>query len=472
VPVETQPSNKAPFVQRKLRGFFTSLTLIVIVALGIRVGFTWNYVNEHSHQALSVIPFMFESGNIAVSVAKGQGFASPFRVNTGPTAWMTPVYPALLAGIFRICGVYTLNAYLAATSLNILFASLTCIPIFFAGKRISGTGLGAGAAWLWALFPNAILLTFQSMWEACLSALLAAIILWATLALIETSRSRDWIGYGLLWGLTLMTNPTLASVLPFLLIWLAYRLRKQHQPWLALPTIALCVAILCCIPWTVRNYSVFHRFVPLRSVLGLQLWLGNNPQAAPPWLGNLHPINDQPERQQYIEMGEMNYMRFKQREAVRYIEAHPSREAWLVGERFVSIWSGGTSHPFADFEADDSPWFRYVLLFNIAIAVGALLGIILLCFRLSIYAFPLAVFPLIFPCAYYATLALPRYSLPMDPVVILLTAIALGGIFRPWKFLKRSRSQQEGNAVEKTELPQSLFKPSNAATLYASANVG
>jgi 4-amino-4-deoxy-L-arabinose transferase-like glycosyltransferase len=472
VPAANQPSNKAPYLWRKLRALVTSVTLIVIVALGIRVAFTWNYVNEHPHQALSVIPFMFESGNVAVSVAKGHGFASPFRVDTGPTAWMTPVYPALLAGVFRIFGIYTLNAYLSATSLNIVFASLTCIPIFFAGKRISGTGLGAGAAWLWALFPNAILLTYQSMWEACLSALLAAIILWATLALIETSRPRDWIGYGLLWGLTLMTNPTLASVLPFLLIWLAYRLRKQHQPWLGLPTIALAVAILCCIPWTVRNYSVFHRFVPLRSVLGLQLWLGNNPQAQPPWLGNLHPINDETERQKYVEMGEINYMRFKKREAIRYIEAHPARETWLAGERFISIWSGGTSQPVTDFESNDSLWFRYVLLFNITIAVGALLGIILLCFRLSIYAFPLAVFPLIFPCAYYATLALPRYSLPMDPVVILLTAIALGGIFRPWKFLKRPQAKQEGNRMEKTELPQSLFSPSNAATLYASAKVG
>lgn len=472
MPLENQLSDKPSYLRRKLRALFTSLTLIVIVALGIRVAFTWNYVNQHSHQALSVIPFMFESGNIAVSAAKGHGFASPFRVDTGPTAWMTPVYPALLAAVFRIFGIYTLNAYLAATSVNILFASLTCIPIFFAGKRIAGTGLGAGAAWLWALFPNAILLTFQSMWEACLSALLAAIILWATLALIESSRPRDWIGYGLVWGVTLMTNPTLASVLPFLLIWLAYRLRKQRQPWLALPTIALAVAILCCIPWTVRNYTVFHRFVPLRSVIGLQLWLGNNPQAQPPWLGNLHPINDQAERQQYIEMGEMDYMRFKQREAIRYIEAHPSREAWLVGERFISIWSGGTSQPVTDFESNDSLWFRYVLLFNLAIAVGALLGIILLCLRLSIYAFPLAVFPVVFPCAYYATLALPRYSLPMDPVVILLTAIALGGIFRPWKFLKRSRNEQEGNPTEKTELPQSLFSPSNAATLYASAKVG
>lgn len=443
-----EPENKPPFVRRKLRGIARSLAVILFVALGLRVAFTWNYVGTHSHQALSVIPFMFESGNIAVSVAQGHGFASPFRVPTGPTAWMTPVYPAILAGVFRIFGTYTFYSYLAATGLNILFATFTCIPIFYAGRRIAGTGLGAGAAWLWAVFPNAILLTYESMWDACLSTLIAAIILWATLAVSESPRPRDWIGYGLLWGLALMTNPTLASLLPLLLIWLAYRARKQRQPWLALPTIALGVALLCCVPWTVRNYSVFHRFVPLRSVVGLQLWLGNNPQAQPPWLGNLHPINDPSEREKYIEMGEMDYMRVKQREAMRYIETHPRRELWLATERFVSVWSGGTSHPFRDITQNDSSWFRYVLLFNICVGIGALLGIILLCFRRSIYAFPLAVFPVVFPCAYYATLALPRYSLPTEPAVLLLTAIALAGIFHPRKFSKHSRSREEGAARE------------------------
>jgi 4-amino-4-deoxy-L-arabinose transferase-like glycosyltransferase len=445
---EREPENKPPFVRRKLRGTVRSLAVILFVALVLRVAFAWNYLGNHSHQALSVIPFMFESGNIAVSVAQGHGFASPFRVPTGPTAWMTPVYPAILAGVFRIFGVYTFYSYLAATGLNILFAALTCIPIFYAGKRIAGTGLGATAAWLWAVFPNAILLTYESMWDACLSALIAAIIVWATLAVSESPRARDWVGYGLLWGLALMTNPTLASLLPFLLIWLAYRAHKEHQSWLALPTIALGVALLCCVPWTMRNYSVFHRFVPLRSVLGLQLWLGNNPQAQPPWLGNLHPINDPSEREKYIEMGEMDYMRVKQHEAMRYIETHPRRELWLVTERFISVWSGGTSHPFRDFAQNDSSWFRYVLLFNICVGFGALLGTVLLYFRRSFYAFPLAVFPLVFPCAYYATLALPRYSLPIQPAVLLLTAIALAGIFRPWKFSKHLRTQEEGTAPE------------------------
>ncbi len=84
----------------------TSLVLILAVALGLRVGFAWNYASHNPKQALSVIPFMFESGNIASSLANGKGFSSPFRVDTGPTAWMAPAYPLLLAGVFRIFGTH------------------------------------------------------------------------------------------------------------------------------------------------------------------------------------------------------------------------------------------------------------------------------------------------------------------------------------------------------------------------------
>ena len=426
-----------PALSRRLRSKTTSLILILAVALGLRVGFAWNYASHNPRQALSVIPFMFESGNIAASIAKGNGFSSPFRVDTGPTAWMAPVYPLLLAGVFRIFGTYTFNAYVAAASLNILFSTITSIPIFFAGKRVAGLGVGAGAAWLWAVFPNAIQIPAESMWDACLAALLGATILWATLALAESQRLRDWCAYGLLWGLALMTNPTLASVLPFLIAWMAWRAYKQQKSAsvrtiLAGPILALAIAALCCLPWTIRNYKVFHHFVPLRSILGLQLAMGNNANAKDFWLGEGHPIHDAAEREKYIEMGEIAYMQEKQHEAVGYIASHPRREIHLIWVRFVSLWAGGATHPVRDFLLVHSLYFRGVLLINIFAAVGAFAGIVALFWRGNPYAFPLAVFPLIFPWAYYLTLSLPRYRLPIDPAVMLLTAFAIASL-PSWK---------------------------------------
>ena len=256
------------------RAAATSLWLIMLVALALRLGYMWQFQSIHPRQGVSVIPFLFESGNIAHSLATGHGFSSPFRVDTGPTAWMTPLFPLLLAAIFRIFGAYTFHAWAATVLLNISCCTLACIPIYFAAKRIGGIALAAGAAWLWAIFPNAILMPVESMWDACISALLVATILWATLALeraesTDSQRLRNWCAYGLLWGVALMFNATLAALFPFLAGWLAYRANQQNRVWLKNAAAAVVIIILCCVPWTIRNYRVFHHFVPLRSVLGL-----------------------------------------------------------------------------------------------------------------------------------------------------------------------------------------------------------
>src|ERR1700683_2282788 len=251
---------------RAFRSAAASLWLIMLVALAIRLGYMWQFEHLHPRQGISVIPFLFESGNIAHSLATGHGFSSPFRVDTGPTAWMTPLFPLLLAGIIRLFGAYTFHAWAATVLLNITCCTIACIPIYFTGRLIDGIRLAAGAAWLWAIFPNAILLPVESMWDASVSALLAATILWATLALAESQRLRDWCAYGLLWGIALMFNATLAALFPFLAGWLVYRARQEWRRSVRNAAAAVAIIILCCVPWTVRNYRVFHQFVPLRSV--------------------------------------------------------------------------------------------------------------------------------------------------------------------------------------------------------------
>ncbi|HEY0702855.1 MAG TPA: glycosyltransferase family 39 protein [Candidatus Acidoferrales bacterium] len=343
---------------------------------------------------------------------------------------MTPIFPMFLAFIFRIFGSYTFHAWLAVVLFNIFCCTVTAIPLFLVGRRIGGKTLGAGAAWLWAVFPNAILLPVESMWDASFSALLAITILWVTLELKDSTRLRDWCAYGLLWGVTLMTNATLGALLPFLLGWLAYRAHQQAKPWRTNATVTLLIVFLSCVPWTIRNYQVFHTFVPLRSVMGLQLWLGNNDRTEDIFRGNLHPIYNSGEREHYIELGEIAYMEEKKQQALEYMWDHPGREMHLMLRRFVAIWAGGTPFPFKDFVESSSWWFRYVVAFNLLAALGTLAGIVVLFRERSPYAIPVAVFPLIYPCAFYLTLAIPRYRLPIDPIVMLLFAVSLQQLVR------------------------------------------
>jgi Dolichyl-phosphate-mannose-protein mannosyltransferase len=413
-----------PLIPRAL----SSLVLIVVVAFGLRLGYAWNQTANIPREVIGRAPFQTETGHIAYSLATGKGFASPFQRDSGPTAWLTPVYPLLVAGIFNVCGVYTRTSFFVAIFLNIVFSSATCVPIFFAGKRVAGLGVGAGAAWLWALFPNAILIPVDWIWDTSLAALLAAIILWATLELPERERWRNWIGYGLLWGFTLMTNPAPLSVFPVLLGWLLYRRRSAGQVRVGRPAMAALLAMVCCVPWTMRNFVVFHRIIPFRSNLSYELYIGNNENYEEIRRGMAPVITQDLETLRYLRMGEMAFMDEERRKAVRFIETHPRMEMNLWRWRFVDFWMG-VADPWRTFMTTDSWLIRGILLGNFVSSVGALVGMVALFWRRSTYAVALAAFPVIFPALYYLTHTSLRYRHPTDPIVLLLTAIAVGAVW-------------------------------------------
>jgi hypothetical protein len=414
-------------VKQGLQKAATSLALILLIALGARVAYAWNQERQMRADLVGLVPFLNETGNIAFSLAKGHGFSSPYWQETGPTAWLTPVYPALVAAIFKIFGIHTPHSFFAIVFLNILFSTSTCVPLYYIGKRVGGLGVAGGVAWLWAIFPNAIMIPYQWVWDTSLAALLLATILWATLELADTQSVRAWCGYGLLWGFALMTNPSLGSLFPLLLGWAAYRAWQKRQWHRSRPLLACAIAVLCCVPWTVRNYLVFHRFIPLRSNLPFELWLGNNEQFDEQ--SQVVPPSD-PERAEisrYVHMGETAFMRDKWEKATAFMRAHPRLEITLFARRFVATWTG-LEKPFEGFRDTDSPLVRLVLISNALAALGALCGILALLRSRSIYAFPLAAGPIVYPIIYYVTHTSLRYRHPIDPALLLLVAIAIAAV--------------------------------------------
>ncbi len=82
----------------------------------LRIAFLVHQALVIPGNVLAYVPFEQEVGSVAKSLAEGQGFCCLFRQPTGPTAWLVPVYPLLLAGIFKVFGVFTLSSFYAAAS--------------------------------------------------------------------------------------------------------------------------------------------------------------------------------------------------------------------------------------------------------------------------------------------------------------------------------------------------------------------
>ncbi len=98
---------------------------------------TLPFAPPHFHFGFGMVRFA-ETGAIARSIAEGHGFSSPFGGLTGPTAWIAPVYPYMLALLFKIFGVFTSTSAIAILTLNSFFSALTCIPIYLIAERTVG----------------------------------------------------------------------------------------------------------------------------------------------------------------------------------------------------------------------------------------------------------------------------------------------------------------------------------------------
>jgi hypothetical protein len=410
---------------RRILTLFTSVWLITAAAFLARVAFVWDQQRKIPHQVLATVSFDQEAGNIAYALTQGHGYSDVFRKPTGPTAWLAPVYPSLLAGIFRAFGAFTYSSFLTAALVNCIFSAAVVIPLFFTARRIGGVAVASLSAWLWALYPNGVMMPFEWIWDTSLSALLAATILWATLEVSESAKVYGWIGYGVLWGFALVTNPALGILFPFLLLWAAIRNSKSRKR----PALAVLAAVVCCAPWTIRNYTQFHRFIALRSNLPFELWLGNNDIFDEHAVGGIQRITRFGEVRLYTQLGETAFMDEKRTLAWDFIRTHPTLEARLTARRITATWLG-TESPWHDFRSTDSTLIRAILIFNAIATLGTILGVALLFLRRNPYAAPLALVPFLFPLIYYVTHTSLRYRHPMDPALLLLTTLTIAVTFR------------------------------------------
>src|ERR1700719_4050903 len=116
-------SNSSPSSATPKRGRIPSFLLaMVLVALAVRLIVMIFLLPEQLDPARDHWKFGYEAGKIASSIAQGHGFASPLFEDTGPTVWMTPVYPYLVAGVFKVFGIYTKTSAVVLICLNALMS--------------------------------------------------------------------------------------------------------------------------------------------------------------------------------------------------------------------------------------------------------------------------------------------------------------------------------------------------------------
>jgi 4-amino-4-deoxy-L-arabinose transferase-like glycosyltransferase len=415
----------------KSEGYRSRLLLAVIVALVIRLAVVALLYPEQLDPRNDHFPFAYEAGRIARSIANGKGFASPLYEDTGPSAWMTPVYPYIIAGFFRVFGVYTKTAALALLAFNSLLSALTCIPIFFITKRSFGERIAKWSAWTWAFFPYGVYFPAERIWETWLATLLLCLLFQIVLQLEETDRVSAWIGTGLLWGLAGLTSAVVLTVAPFLHLWVAYRRHLRGRNRLGPTMVCMLAGAAICSPWFVRNYVVFHRFIPFRDNMGIVLRLGTKGRSDYWGPYELGPWHSAAEWQEFKDRGEIRYMDHKAEEGVAFIKSNPGWYAWTSFRRMVFLWTGYWSlEPGYLQEEEMDP---YNIPFCTALTLLAILGLQRAFRRRIPGMLPYLIVIVVFPAMYYFTSPEAYYRRPIDPLLVVLAVYAVAS----WRTARR-----------------------------------
>src|SRR3954462_7024646 len=194
----------------------TRAWLIVVVALLARLalmtlGHTYRFSPRDDH-----FGFGWETGRIARAIALGHGFSDPFHGATGPTAWIAPLYPYFLAGVFKVFGIYSNPSAWVALAVNSIFSALTCATIYYIGREAFGekSRVPAWSAWAWALLPSQMFWAIRFPWETSLSAYLLSVVVLLMLRHEGKATIAHWLGFGALWGGIALSSPALLSLLP------------------------------------------------------------------------------------------------------------------------------------------------------------------------------------------------------------------------------------------------------------------
>jgi 4-amino-4-deoxy-L-arabinose transferase-like glycosyltransferase len=213
---------------------------------------------------------------LAHRLAAGQEFVD----SDGEYSKRYPLFPAILAALLRVAGDQTWVLYLV----NALFGGLTVLlSALLAGRLWGDPGVSRAVAWGVALYPGLVVYGAVLQTES----LYIALFLCAFLCAYRVLERPAWWGMvalGLTAGLATLTRAVFLGFFPLLLLLLAVMQRKLsgNVAWKGF-ALAVLTFIAVLLPWTWRNYQVHGALIPVASLTGNLLVIGNNPFATGTW---------------------------------------------------------------------------------------------------------------------------------------------------------------------------------------------
>jgi len=240
------------------------ITILLIVSLfiisaGISIssGNELRYPDEHDYHAL------------AKNILVGKGFV---KENSEPTSFRPPGYPFILSIIYHIY-----PHPISAKLLNTIAYTITAFLISIIVQKIIPGGQFIAPLLLLA-YPIG-LYSASTLYPQTLGALL----LFSTLLIIY-NYDHNVISIslaGILFGILIILIPSFLLIIPIIVFMIFYTQKKRLVINIKYSSFFFLCVLLILSPWTIRNYQIFGKFIPLSTNSGINLLLGNSENTRP-----------------------------------------------------------------------------------------------------------------------------------------------------------------------------------------------
>lgn len=305
------------------------LLLILILCLLLRL--VWIFVL--SPIELTDDPKAYDS--IAKSMVQGEGYHEE-----GKRAFRPPGYPYFLAALYSVFGAHPLPVRLVQA----ILALITCLIIFLLGKKLGGERTGLWAAGFFAVYPQFIRYSGNLYVETLFILLFLSALVSLFDAVQKPSFSRSMMA-GFLLGLSaLVREIALFMILPILLWALLTKKDSSEKTQRRKGLITLVVFFVLTIsPWTLRNYLLFHSFIPISTNGGFNFYMGNNPQATGEYNSDIDtkikwPFPLSSETPEELLSLEVEAAKTGYKKGINFIIQNPAHFFQLALKKFAVLW--------------------------------------------------------------------------------------------------------------------------------------
>lgn len=397
------------------------LIAILVVGLLLRMAMVANNASDE---------LVFDECNydsIAKNLLAGKGYSMGYDADPPTTMYRMPGYPFFIAGIYSVVGPNP-TAVRTAQALVDILACLIIYRFVLAMRRRPREALLVAAAYMlhplfWVhtamLYADSLSIPFF---------ILAVLVFYNG---IEKANWRSYAWSGILLGIGTLMRPTYVVIPLAMLIILLILQPKQIARSVALTAVCSAALVLMLTPWIVRNYCVYHKFLPTVPAAGFNLYAGAGPKNGETInsIDQLPPTH--PVRQEAMRIDESDWNSLFFREGIKLIKSDPGNYARLLVRKPFRLWF--------NLLYEDAPSKSSLALaaLNLLVFLFAGIGMAKCHFPRSLTVVVLVLF-VCWTATHAVSQSLVRYAMPILPLVFPYAAAGL------WWSVDRLRGGKQG----------------------------